>query len=322
VFTVFIDDNFHGPGEGAYRLGDFATWEDAVAAARRVVDRCLEEAYRPGVGPADPYAACRLFGDDPFIVPAPVGGGVLRLGLRQAEVRGAVRRRRAGWPTGGGWGRQRVERQERSLRPGRRGCRLRLAFLLTGPSGWHEPSGQGFQRGGPRMSNPGSRPAGRSWREVGRGPTRRRGPSGRAVVLASVAGLWAACALLVWAAVLDYKPPPDGGVQGVRRPGVWVGGDPRDAEGEFAVWVTAQAGIACAVLSAAMLWAARDARARGVKGWEWLPLLVALSGGLFVLLHLAGRPAGSLAACRVCGLPRLASAPPCPHCGAGAERQA
>jgi len=74
MFVLRVADNFHYMDEDeTYTHGEFATWAEAVAAARQIVDRCLAEDYRPGVTPAALYARYVSFGDDPYIVPQPDG---------------------------------------------------------------------------------------------------------------------------------------------------------------------------------------------------------------------------------------------------------
>jgi len=74
MFEVRVADNFHYMDEGeTYKHGEFASWQEAVAAARHIVDRCLLEAYRPGVSAASLYGEYVAFGDEPYIAPVPAG---------------------------------------------------------------------------------------------------------------------------------------------------------------------------------------------------------------------------------------------------------
>ncbi len=68
------------------------------------------------------------------------------------------------------------------------------------------------------------------------------------------------------------------------------------------------------VLTVLMVWMARDAKARGVRIWSALPAFVPLTGGLFFVGYLVGRPPGYLAPCARCGGRLLALAETCPHC--------
>lgn len=69
TYRVMVDDNFHYMDESErYQLGEFATLDAAIAAARKVVDECLESAYTPGMGADELMAGYCQFGEDPFIV--------------------------------------------------------------------------------------------------------------------------------------------------------------------------------------------------------------------------------------------------------------
>jgi hypothetical protein len=70
-YTVLVDDNFHYMNEAErYELGEFETWDTALAAAQQIVDRFLASAVRPGMTAEELYDHYRGFGEDPFIVPA------------------------------------------------------------------------------------------------------------------------------------------------------------------------------------------------------------------------------------------------------------
>ena len=69
-YTVFVDDNYHhGDESERYKLGTFASLEEAVAAAKAVVDQSLAAAHTPGMTADELYEAYVNFGEDPFIVP-------------------------------------------------------------------------------------------------------------------------------------------------------------------------------------------------------------------------------------------------------------
>jgi hypothetical protein len=71
-FKVLVDDNYHYMDESErYTLGVFATADEALAAARGIVDECLAAAYKPGMTPTQLHASYTMFGEDPFIVPVP-----------------------------------------------------------------------------------------------------------------------------------------------------------------------------------------------------------------------------------------------------------
>ena len=74
MFEVFVADNFsYMDEEATYRHGEFASWAQAVAAARQIVDRSLQEVYSPGIGALTLFDAYKSFGEDPFISPVPAG---------------------------------------------------------------------------------------------------------------------------------------------------------------------------------------------------------------------------------------------------------
>ena len=69
-FTVFVEDNFHRMAESERnKLGEFETYETAVAACKEVVDEFLRLNHKPGVTAAALCEAYRTFGDNPFILP-------------------------------------------------------------------------------------------------------------------------------------------------------------------------------------------------------------------------------------------------------------
>jgi hypothetical protein len=69
-YTVYVDDNFHYQDEGErYELGEFATFEEAAAAARKIVDEFLGQACKPGMTARQLYENYMRFGEDPFIIP-------------------------------------------------------------------------------------------------------------------------------------------------------------------------------------------------------------------------------------------------------------
>ena len=73
-FTVYVADNFHYmDNEATYKLGEFASWDEAVAVAERIVEASLREVYRPDLGAEALYHQYTLFGEDPYIVPQPEG---------------------------------------------------------------------------------------------------------------------------------------------------------------------------------------------------------------------------------------------------------
>jgi hypothetical protein len=68
-YKVLVDDNAHYMDESArYTLGEYASAIEASAAARAVVERDLQELYRPGMSAAKLFSHYTSFGRDPFIV--------------------------------------------------------------------------------------------------------------------------------------------------------------------------------------------------------------------------------------------------------------
>ena len=73
AFRVFVDDNYAFTDSSARRpAGTFATWEEAVAACRRIVDASLAELAEPDLSAAELLGKYRMFGEDPFVVGEPV----------------------------------------------------------------------------------------------------------------------------------------------------------------------------------------------------------------------------------------------------------
>ena len=69
VYKVMIDDNFHFMDESErYMAGAFATAEEAIEACKRIVERSLEESYKPGMTAEELYDSYTSFGEDPFII--------------------------------------------------------------------------------------------------------------------------------------------------------------------------------------------------------------------------------------------------------------
>lgn len=70
-FEVFVDDNFHYQDESErYMYGEYETYEAAVEACRRIIDRDLLHLYRQGEGAAELYFSYTSFGEDPFVRPS------------------------------------------------------------------------------------------------------------------------------------------------------------------------------------------------------------------------------------------------------------
>jgi hypothetical protein len=68
-FEVMVDDNFHYMDKDErWRLGSFATLEEARQACMALVEECLSNYYQTGMEAEELYSQYTMFGDDPFIV--------------------------------------------------------------------------------------------------------------------------------------------------------------------------------------------------------------------------------------------------------------
>ena len=67
-FTVLIRENSHDMDESeAYDHGRFATYAEAEAACRRIVDDYLAGARKPGMSAEELFRSYTMFGEDPAI---------------------------------------------------------------------------------------------------------------------------------------------------------------------------------------------------------------------------------------------------------------
>jgi len=67
-YRVYVDDNFHFMDEDErWCLGEFSSYEDALVAARKIVEDFFSDA-KPGQTAEELYDGYTGFGDDPFIV--------------------------------------------------------------------------------------------------------------------------------------------------------------------------------------------------------------------------------------------------------------
>ena len=70
-YRVLVDDNFHYMDESErYNAGSFATAEEAIECAKRIVDSFLVHSYQTGITKEKLFQQYKNFGDDPFISPA------------------------------------------------------------------------------------------------------------------------------------------------------------------------------------------------------------------------------------------------------------
>ena len=69
TYRLLVDDNFHYMGQSErYDSGRFATLEQAIAAAKSIVDSYLSDAHVPGMTADELFRSYTSFGEDPFVV--------------------------------------------------------------------------------------------------------------------------------------------------------------------------------------------------------------------------------------------------------------
>jgi hypothetical protein len=67
-YTVYVDDNFHfGEESERYKLGDFETREEALAACRKKVDEYFEKLEKGKYSFKELWDGYKLYGEDPYI---------------------------------------------------------------------------------------------------------------------------------------------------------------------------------------------------------------------------------------------------------------
>lgn len=68
-YRVYVDDNFHYMDKSeCWVLGDYATYEEALAASRKIVEDFFEDGD-PCTPSKEAYQAYIMMGDDPYIIP-------------------------------------------------------------------------------------------------------------------------------------------------------------------------------------------------------------------------------------------------------------
>ena len=69
-YTVFVDENSHSQDKNErYKLSDFDTYEEAVAACRKIVDKFFKK-YEPRKQSFDKlWNEYTMFGEDPLAPP-------------------------------------------------------------------------------------------------------------------------------------------------------------------------------------------------------------------------------------------------------------
>ncbi len=69
TYIVKVDDNFHYMDESQrYTLGEFDSYDEAVAKCQTIVDDYLASALKPGMTAEELYSSYTSFGEDPFIM--------------------------------------------------------------------------------------------------------------------------------------------------------------------------------------------------------------------------------------------------------------
>jgi hypothetical protein len=67
-YILYIDDNFHYMDEGPRSShSDYEREDDAIRAAKRMVDESLRDLYRIGMTPQELLACYKAFGEEPWI---------------------------------------------------------------------------------------------------------------------------------------------------------------------------------------------------------------------------------------------------------------
>ena len=68
TFTVYVDDNYcYMDEDRRWKLGEFETHQEAVAAAKELIDEFLLYHVTPGMTAEILYQGYTGYGDDPFI---------------------------------------------------------------------------------------------------------------------------------------------------------------------------------------------------------------------------------------------------------------
>ena len=68
-YTVYVDDNFHmGDEEERYKLGEFNSCEEAIAACKAIINEFMNQGYKEGMSFKELWEGYMMFGEDPFII--------------------------------------------------------------------------------------------------------------------------------------------------------------------------------------------------------------------------------------------------------------
>jgi hypothetical protein len=71
LYTVFVTENsaYHDEEAAPRTAGTFVAWDDALAMARQLVERSLEEVLDPAADAETLFRRYTTFGEEPYIVP-------------------------------------------------------------------------------------------------------------------------------------------------------------------------------------------------------------------------------------------------------------
>ena len=68
-YVVYVDDNFHHMDESKrYKLGEFASCEEAIEACKKIVDEFFSHTFDESITYEELYHGYTMYGEDPFIV--------------------------------------------------------------------------------------------------------------------------------------------------------------------------------------------------------------------------------------------------------------
>lgn len=68
-YTVYWSKNNYGEGPGSCEAGGCETYEEALAAAKKIVEDYVRGACKQGMSPQELLSSYRMFGEDPYIIP-------------------------------------------------------------------------------------------------------------------------------------------------------------------------------------------------------------------------------------------------------------
>jgi len=88
AYLVRVDDNYHYQDDAErYTKGTFATADEAIAAAKKIVDDYLDSAHKEGMKADSLLSSCKMFGEDPFIIATAPDEAVEFSAWKYAEAR-------------------------------------------------------------------------------------------------------------------------------------------------------------------------------------------------------------------------------------------